>query len=104
MRERLVEDVGRMSPPVPWSARLALLVVSLLLLSSLFLLLVWLPSLWDAVRKGPALDSHSLSATTGSMIPGPTAVQIPIAHAADVRGVVTLRMSVQRDCHAGCPV
>ena len=92
-----------MNPPVPWSARLALIVVSLLLLASLILLLVWLPSLWDAVRKGPALDSYSLSASPGSMTPGQTAVQIQIAQADEVRGVVTLRVSVHRGCEAGCP-
>jgi len=66
-------------------------------------LLALLPSLWDAVQKGPAVASYSLSANTDGMTPGQTAVQIQIAQVDEVRGVVTLRASAHRGCVAGCP-
>jgi hypothetical protein len=102
MRQRPVEDAVRINSPVPWRHRLALIVVALLLLASLMLLLAWIPSLWEAIREGPGVDSYSLVASTENPTPEQTAVQIQVAQADEVRGVVTLRVSAHRGCEAGC--
>src|SRR6266516_5867146 len=91
-----------MSSPVPWRHRLALMVVALLLLGSLILLLYWLASLPDAIRERQVFSSYSLAASADSATPGRTDLQIQLADAEEVRGVVTLRVSAQRSCQAGC--
>jgi hypothetical protein len=91
-----------MSNPIPWDHRLALIVVALLLLVCLIVLLIWLPSLSDAIAGGPVLGSYSLSAGTDSTTPGQIAVQIQVTEADEVHGMVSLRVSAHRGCEAGC--